>query len=92
MTRIYDGLIFKNYSSYNGIVGLNIPRSMKESVFPGEKNQYIIMCSDGLKARWDLYKYPSILKYDATVLAAALYKDFARQTDDISILIGKITA
>lgn len=90
LARIYSGLTYKNYSSYNGIVGLTVPRSIKESVIEGEKNQYIIMCSDGLKTHWDLQKYPSILKYDATIAAAALYKDFARRTDDASILIGKI--
>lgn len=90
LARIYSGLMFKNYSSYNGIVGLTIPTSIKESVIEGEKNQYIIMCSDGLKTHWDLQKYPSILKYDATIAAAALYKDFVRRTDDASILIGKI--
>lgn len=90
-TRIYLGMLFNNYSAYNGIVGLNIPRNMKAFTTEGEKNQYIIMCSDGLKTRWDLYNYPSILKYDSTILAAALYKDFARRTDDASILIGKLT-
>jgi anti-sigma regulatory factor (Ser/Thr protein kinase) len=88
-TRCYTGIQFKNYMPYNGTVGLNIPNSMNPSVFPCEKNQHLIMCSDGIKTRWDLNKYPAIFKYDHTILAAALYKDFFRGNDDASVLIAK---
>lgn len=90
LTRLYSGLVYKNYMAYNGIVGMNIPTSMKSSIIPAERNQHIVMCSDGLKTRWDMTKYPSILKYDGHVLSAALYKDFSRGTDDSSVLVGKI--
>lgn len=90
-TRFYTGIQFKNYMPYNGTVGLNVPNSMNPTTFPGEKNQHLIMCSDGIKTRWDLNKYPAIFKYDNTVLAAVLYKDFFRGNDDASILIAKAT-
>lgn len=90
MTRLYTGISYKNYMAYNGTLGLNIPGSMKDSVFEAEKNQHMIMASDGIRSRWDLTKYPSIFKYDNTVLAAAIYKDFTRRTDDASILIAKV--
>jgi anti-sigma regulatory factor (Ser/Thr protein kinase) len=90
ITRLYGGMMFKHYMSYNGIIGLNIPNSMKETVIEAERNQQLIMCSDGIRSRWDLTKYPSIFKYDSMVLAAALYKDFNRGNDDTSILIGKV--
>jgi hypothetical protein len=48
------------------------------------------MCSDGIQTRWDLNRYPAILKYDSTVLAAAIYKDFTRGNDDASVLIAKV--
>jgi hypothetical protein len=90
ITRLYGGMMFKHYMSYNGIIGLNIPNSMKETVIEAEKNQQLIMCSDGIRTRWDLTRYPSILKFDNMILAGALYKDFCRGTDDASILIGKV--
>jgi anti-sigma regulatory factor (Ser/Thr protein kinase) len=90
MTRLYSGIVFKNYMSYNGTIGLNLPNSMNASVHPAEKNQHLIMCSDGLRTRWDLNKYPTIFKCDNFVLAAALYKDFSRGTDDASVLIAKV--
>jgi anti-sigma regulatory factor (Ser/Thr protein kinase) len=89
-TRLYGGMMFKHYMSYNGIIGLNIPNSLKETVVEAERNQLLIMCSDGLRSRWDLTRYPSIFKYDNMLLAAALYKDFNRANDDTSIFIGKV--
>lgn len=88
--RIYSGLGFKNYMSYNGTIGLTIPGSMKTSIFPMEANQHLIMCSDGIQSRWDLNRYPSILKYDNIILASAIYKDYARGIDDASVLIAKV--
>jgi anti-sigma regulatory factor (Ser/Thr protein kinase) len=88
--RTYAGLEFKNYMSYNGIIGLNIPGSMKDARIPGEKNQHLILCSDGIRTRWDLTKYPSVFKHDTIILAACLYKDFSRRTDDTSILIATV--
>src|SRR5690606_22184328 len=88
--RLYGGIMFKHYTSYNGIIGSNMPKSIKESVIEAEQNQQLIMCSDGIRSRWDLTKYPSILKYDLMLLAASLYKDFNRRTDDSSVFIGKV--
>jgi anti-sigma regulatory factor (Ser/Thr protein kinase) len=90
IARLYGGMMFKHYMSYNGIIGMNIPNSMKETVIEAEKNQQLIMCSDGIRSRWELTRYPSISKFDNMVLAAALYKDYNRQTDDSSIFIGKV--
>lgn len=88
--RFYSGVGYKNYMSYNGTIGLTIPNSMKATIVPIEANQYLVMCTDGIQSRWDLSRYPSILKYDSMVLAAAIYKDYSRGTDDSSILIAKM--
>lgn len=89
--RLFSGLQLKNYISYNGTVGLNIPSSLKESNFAAEKNQHMIMCSDGIRSRWSLTSYPSIFKYDNIILAAALYRDYTRGNDDASVLIAKVS-
>lgn len=91
-TRMYNGIISKTYMAYNGAVGLTIPNTMKSSIFPIEKNQTLVMCSDGIRTRWELSKYPAILRNDNLILAAALYKDFARGTDDASVLVAKVLA
>ena len=90
LTRFYTGIVYKNHMSYNGTIGLNIPTSMKASVVQADRNQHLIMCSDGVKSRWDITRYPAILKYDSMILAGAIYKDFVRRNDDASILIAKV--
>ena len=88
-TRVYNGIEHRNYMSYNGTIGLNIPSSMNASLYPLEPNQQVIMHSDGIQSRWDLNRYPAIQKYHSMVLAAAVYKDFSRRNDDSSVLIAK---
>jgi anti-sigma regulatory factor (Ser/Thr protein kinase) len=88
-TRVYEGLAPKNYMSYNGIIGLNIPHTLNNHVIDLTKHQTIVLTSDGIRTRWDLSQYPSILRYDPIMLAASIYKDCARKNDDMSILIGR---
>lgn len=82
--------ISKNHMSYNGIVGHNIPGSMNDQQYSSTDYNQVILCSDGIKTRWDLSKYAMIQKCDPAVLCAALYKDHARQTDDMSVIIVKM--
>ena len=89
-TRLYSGLMFKHYLAYNGIIGLNIPGTMQSFTMPAENNHMLMMCSDGLRTRWDLSRYNGFNRYDPTVVAAMLYKDFVRGTDDASVLIGRV--
>jgi anti-sigma regulatory factor (Ser/Thr protein kinase) len=88
-TRIYEGLMAKNYVSYNGIIGLNIPTTLKNHEVDLSKHQCLIMSSDGIRTRWDLSQFPAILRYDPIMLAAVIYKESARKTDDMSILIAR---
>lgn len=90
LTKINTASFTKNYMAYNGIIGLNVPNTLNTQEIIYEKSQYIIMCSDGLKTRWDTTKYPGILRYDLSILCACLLKDFARNTDDMSIAVCKI--
>ncbi len=78
------------YMSYNGIIGLNMPNTLKEREFTYEQGQHMIMCSDGIKSKWDTTRYPAILRYDPSILAAAILKDYARHTDDMSVAVCKL--
>lgn len=88
--RTQVGPAMKNHLSYNGIIGLNIPNTMKEQQWDNERGQILILCSDGIKTRFDLQKYPGIFRYDLSILAAAIFKDNARETDDMSVLVSRI--
>ncbi|MFD2603479.1 SpoIIE family protein phosphatase [Flavobacterium suzhouense] len=89
-TSLYTGLSVKNYTPYNGILGLNIPRTINDSVMALDKYQMLIMHSDGLRTRWNLTDLPAILKYDPNIIAASIYKDNARYNDDMTIFAAKI--
>lgn len=89
-TRIMSPANAKNLMAYNGIIGLNVPRTLNAQEVDYEKGQHIIMCSDGLKSKWETVKYAAIQRYDASILSAALVKDYARQTDDMSVAVCKI--
>lgn len=90
LARMYSGIQSRNYMSYNGTLGLNIPNTMNSTILPAEKNQHLILCSDGIRTRWDLIRFHAIFKYDITILASAIYKDFSRGNDDASVLVAKV--
>ncbi|OMP76468.1 ATP-binding SpoIIE family protein phosphatase [[Flexibacter] sp. ATCC 35208] len=90
ITKVYNPESNKNYLAYNGIIGLNVPNTLNAQEIPYEDGQYILMSSDGLKTRWETSKYTSIMRYDLSILCASLIKDFARLTDDMSVVACKI--
>jgi anti-sigma regulatory factor (Ser/Thr protein kinase) len=91
-TRMWTAAASRSYLPYNGIIGHNLPRTINEQDIEHAegKDQILIMCSDGIKTRWEMTRYPGIFRYDMSVLAAAIYKDNARKTDDMSIVIVKV--
>ncbi|GAO45161.1 ATP-binding SpoIIE family protein phosphatase [Flavihumibacter petaseus] len=89
-TRITGPSFGKSYMAYNGIIGLNVPRTLNTQTIVHEKGQQLILCSDGIRSRWDLTKLTGILRCDLSILTAAIYKDFGRHSDDMSVAVCKI--
>ncbi len=90
MLRLYGTHLHKNHMSYNGIVGHNIPNTLNDQYYTSLDYNIAVICSDGIKTRWDLTKYPQILNHDPSILAATLYKDHGRRTDDMSVIVIKV--
>jgi anti-sigma regulatory factor (Ser/Thr protein kinase) len=90
LTKIVSLSSSKGYMSYNGIIGLNVPNTLNAQEVAYEKGQTLIMCSDGLKSRWELGRYLAIQRYDLSILGASLIKDFSRNTDDMSVAACKL--
>lgn len=89
--RFFGPVNFKNQMSYNGIVGHNIPNTLNDQQYSGEEFNQVMLCSDGIKTRIEMSKYPMMYRHDLTILAAAIYKDHARRTDDMSVVIAKVS-
>lgn len=88
--RVNGPVAVKNHLSYNGIVGHNIPTTINNQCYSGDQFNQVMLCSDGMKSRIDPARYPQMYKYDIGILAAAIYKDYARKSDDMSVVIAKI--
>lgn len=83
------GTAYKNIISYNGIIGHNIPGSLHNQQLEWSRNKLLVLHSDGLKSRWDLSKYPNLHRHHASTIAAVIYRDFSRHTDDTLVLVCK---
>ncbi len=89
-TKLSTSRGVKGYVPQNGILGYMIPSTLLPYELPYERGQWLIMTSDGLRSRWNPARYPGINQYDASILAAVIYKECARHTDDMSVLVGKL--
>ena len=78
----------RGMASHNGTLGQEI-RKIQEFTFPWRDNSILIMHSDGISHRWDLSKYPGIWGRDPGLIAAVLFRDFARERDDATVLVAK---
>jgi anti-sigma regulatory factor (Ser/Thr protein kinase) len=74
--------------SHNGIVGHEV-RKVHEFEYAWSRSSLLVMHSDGLGTRWDLARYPGLRGRDPAVIAAVLYRDFARGTDDATVLAAR---
>lgn len=89
-TKLCGPMHTKTHLAYNGIIGHNIPNTMNDQVISLTDYNQVILCSDGMRSRWELHKSPGMSRCDTSLQAAAIYKDFARRTDDMSVVIAKI--
>ena len=85
------GCIFMNGArrhlmSHNGIVGSNL-RKVQEFVHDWQPGAMVILHSDGIATRWDLEAYPGLIFRHPGLVAAVLYRDFARQRDDAMVVV-----
>ncbi|MBN9246987.1 MAG: ATP-binding protein [Hyphomicrobium sp.] len=80
----------KRMLSYNGTIGHNA-RHFQEIVYPIEDtaSAEIILHSDGLSSSWSFDTYPGLITQHPAMLAAVLYRDFARGRDDATIVVTK---
>jgi serine phosphatase RsbU (regulator of sigma subunit) len=75
--------------SHGGIVGHQAPR-IQEFTAPWPRGSLLVVHSDGISTRWDLAGYPGVLQVDPSLVAGLLYRDHARGTDDVTVLVGRL--
>ena len=77
--------------SHNGIVG-HTTRKAREMAVEWNPEAAIILHSDGISTQWALAAYPGLLQCHPALIAAVIYRDFTRQTDDATVLVIKRAA
>lgn len=74
--------------SLNGIVGHEM-RKVQTFSYPWAAESVLILHSDGLGTSWNLAHYPGLLQHTPMLIAAVLFRDFARGTDDATVVVAK---
>ncbi|WP_407530775.1 ATP-binding protein [Methylobacterium oryzisoli] len=82
---ITDG-VTKRLVSLPGTAGL-VARRIQEFEQPFTRRSLLVMCSDGIGTSWVLDGYPGILAAHPSLIAAVIYRDFARGRDDAMVLV-----
>ena len=78
----------RGMASHNGTLGHHVQR-VQEFTFPWNADSILVMHSDGLKSGWDLNQYPGIWSKHPGLIAGMLYRDYARERDDVTVLIAR---
>ncbi len=86
--RIATSSGVRNFLSHNGIVGGPSFKS-QEFAFPWNPEDVLILSTDGLKSHFDLEQYPGLLHHHPSTIAAVLFRDYNRASDDSTILVAK---
>jgi anti-sigma regulatory factor (Ser/Thr protein kinase) len=76
----------KRLLSHNGTLGHQV-RKIQEVACPWHPASLLIMQSDGIAGRWSLRDYPGLSQNEASVIAAALFRDHRRENDDATITV-----
>lgn len=72
--------------SHNGIIG-GLHRRAQAYDYAIDQAVLLIMHSDGVQTRWNLDDYPGLRQRSPTLIAAVLYRDFARGHDDATVVV-----
>lgn len=81
----------RNMVSHNGTLGSNV-RKIQEFEYPWYEDATLLMHSDGLSSRWSLDPYPGLINRHPSLMAAVLYRDHGRGTDDSTVVVLKQAA
>jgi hypothetical protein len=86
---VFDGTL-KRMVSMPGTAGHNA-RKIQSFDYPFQSG-LVILNSDGLSTSWSLARYSNLEASHPTLIAAILYRDFGRNRDDTTVLVGKWSA
>ena len=78
----------RGIASHNGTLGHQMHR-LQEFNLPWNQDSVLVMHSDGLSSRWDLSESRGIWSRHPSLIASVLYRDFAKERDDVTVLVAR---
>jgi anti-sigma regulatory factor (Ser/Thr protein kinase) len=83
---VYTHGVAARLASSDGTVGYG-SRKARECSVDWSPESTLILNTDGLSSRWNLAKHPRLLACHPVLIAAVLHRDFARNTDDATVVV-----
>ncbi|HEX9981702.1 MAG TPA: SpoIIE family protein phosphatase [Thermoanaerobaculia bacterium] len=74
--------------SHGGIVGHEM-RKVQSFSYPWASDSVLVLHSDGIGTGWNLQSYPGLIQHEPAVIAAVIYRDYCRGTDDATVVVAK---
>jgi anti-sigma regulatory factor (Ser/Thr protein kinase) len=74
--------------SHNGTAGHSL-RKIQEFAYPWSSDALLIQYSDGLVTHLRPERYPGLLKRHPDLIAATIYRDYARGRDDVTVVVAR---
>ena len=84
--RVLDDRSPAHLVPQNGIVGHALP-TLRPAAIAWPAGARLVMHSDGISSRWRPDSYPGLAAMHPSLLAAVLFRDFARERDDVTVLV-----
>jgi anti-sigma regulatory factor (Ser/Thr protein kinase) len=81
----------KSLVSHHGTAGGEV-RQLEEFCYPWQRGAILILHTDGLLTRWGLDDCPGLSLRHPSLIAGVLYRDFARGTDDVTVVVARSAA
>jgi anti-sigma regulatory factor (Ser/Thr protein kinase) len=85
---ILTGATTRSLVSHHGTLGHDV-RKIQEFEYPWTPGAQLVLHSDGLRSRWTLDAYPGLAARHPAVVAAVLYRDFGRGSDDATVVVAR---
>ena len=77
----------KQLVTQHGTLGQIAPGQIREERHGFAPGALLVLCSDGIRSRWNLDDHPGLACRDPVTIATALWRDLARGRDDASLAV-----
>jgi anti-sigma regulatory factor (Ser/Thr protein kinase) len=74
--------------SHGGVVGHEM-RKVQTFSYPWTPSSTLVLYSDGITNAWRLDDYPGLISRNPAMIAAMIYRDFCRGSDDATVVVVK---